>query len=310
MTLAIARHTPYVWMHTEMFERFTERARQVVVLAQEEARALRHNYIGTEHILLGLLREFDGVAAQALESLGITLEMVRGDVTRIIGAGEELTSAMIPFTPRAKSVLAIALREALGLRHNYIGTEHVLLGLVREREGVAVRILGDHDADPERVRNAVIRTLRVGDAEGRSEAATESEASLGWRGRPMALAALGAARLARAAFDPRRTGGLEPLEMQLLVRLTLASADGTGAEPGELLDSLTASMAADLDDLRLAVRNLGRQRLVVTDDDEDNDVRIAITTDGVGVVERWLRRAAPLFGNWPADNPDADDAVG
>lgn len=310
MTLAIARHTPYVWMHTEMFERFTERARQVVVLAQEEARALRHNYIGTEHILLGLLREFDGVAAQALESLGITLEMVRGDVTRIIGAGEELTSAMIPFTPRAKSVLAIALREALGLRHNYIGTEHVLLGLVREREGVAVRILGDHDADPERVRNAVIRTLRVGDAEGRSEAATESEASLGWRGRPMALAALGAARLARAAFDPRRTGGLEPLEMQLLVRLTLASADGTGAEPGELLDSLTASMAADLDDLRLAVRSLGRQRLVVTDDDEDNDVRIAITTDGVGVVERWLRRAAPLFGNWPADNPDADDAVG
>src|SRR6058998_2601531 len=127
-----------------MFERFTERARQVVVLAQEEARTLKHNYIGTEHILLGLLREEEGLAAR---------------VVRIVGSGEEVTSGQIPFTPRAKKVLELALREALSLGHNYIGTEHILLGLVRENEGVAARILLDFDADSEKIRNEVIRML-------------------------------------------------------------------------------------------------------------------------------------------------------
>ena len=142
-----------------MFERFTERARQVVVLAQEEARILKHNYIGTEHILLGLLREEEGLAARVLESLDITVERVRAQVVRIVGSGEEVTSGQIPFTPRAKKVLELALREALSLGHNYIGTEHILLGLVRENEGVAARILLDFDADSEKIRNEVIRML-------------------------------------------------------------------------------------------------------------------------------------------------------
>src|ERR1700759_1827677 len=142
-----------------MFERFTERARQVVVLAQEEARTLKHNYIGTEHILLGLLREEEGLAARVLESLDITVERVRSQVVRIVGSGEEVTSGQIPFTPRAKKGVELALREALSLGHNYIGTEHILLGLVRENEGVAARILLDFDADSDKIRNEVIRML-------------------------------------------------------------------------------------------------------------------------------------------------------
>jgi ATP-dependent Clp protease ATP-binding subunit ClpC len=131
----------------------------VVVLAQEEARTLKHNYIGTEHILLGLLREEEGLAARVLESLDITTERVRSQVVRIVGSGEEVTSGQIPFTPRAKKVLELALREALSLGHNYIGTEHILLGLVRENEGVAARILLDFDADSDKIRNEVIRML-------------------------------------------------------------------------------------------------------------------------------------------------------
>ena len=161
-----------------MFERFTERARQVVVLAQEEARTLRHHYIGTEHILLGLLREEEGMAARVLESLEITVERVRGQVVRIVGSGEEVTSGQIPFTPRAKKVLELSLRESLSLGHNYIGTEHILLGLVAEdagvafrtrrdpdsdrlleHEGIAARVLDEFGVDAERIRNEVIRML-------------------------------------------------------------------------------------------------------------------------------------------------------
>ena len=142
-----------------MFERFTERARQVVVLAQEEARSLKHNYIGTEHLLLGLLREEEGVAARVLDGLEVSVEEVRAAVVRIVGSGEESPQGQIPFTPRAKKVLELALREALSLGHNYIGTEHILLGLVREDEGVAARILLDLDAEPEKIRNEVMRAL-------------------------------------------------------------------------------------------------------------------------------------------------------
>ena len=142
-----------------MFERFTEQARQVVVLAQEEARVLRHNYIGTEHLLLGLLREADGVAARVVGTLGVSLEGVRGAVTRIVGEGDNESQGQIPFTPRAKKVLELALREALSLGHNYIGTEHILLGLVRESEGVEARILGDLKLDADRVRQEVMRVL-------------------------------------------------------------------------------------------------------------------------------------------------------
>ena len=134
-----------------MFERFTERARHVIVLAQEESRALKHNYIGTEHVLMGLLREEEGLAARVLDSLNITLEEVRTQVARIVGEGD-YAPAQVPFTPRAKKVLELALQEAMSLGHNYIGTEHILLGLVRENEGVAARILRDFDADDEKIR--------------------------------------------------------------------------------------------------------------------------------------------------------------
>jgi ATP-dependent Clp protease ATP-binding subunit ClpA len=134
-----------------MFERFTERARHVVVLAQDEARMLGHNYIGTEHILLGLLREEDGIAARVLDSLEIMVEEVRAQVVHLIGRGHDEVTGRIPFTPRAKHVLELALREGLALGHNSIGTEHILLGLVRETEGVAARILHDFGADAETV---------------------------------------------------------------------------------------------------------------------------------------------------------------
>ena len=142
-----------------MFERFTDRARRVVVLAQEEARALNHNYIGTEHILLGLIHEGEGVAAKALESMGISLEAVRTEVEDIIGSGGHPPSGYIPFTPRAKKVLELALREALQLGHKYIGTEHILLGLIREGEGVAAQVLVKLGADLSRVRQQVIQLL-------------------------------------------------------------------------------------------------------------------------------------------------------
>jgi hypothetical protein len=142
-----------------MFERFTDRARLVVVLAQQEARRLDHGYIGTEHILLGLIHEGDGVAARALDSLGISLDAVRQQVEEIIGRGQQAPSGHIPFTPRAKKVLELSLREALQLGHDDIGTEHILLGLVREGGGVAAQILVKLGADLNRVRQQVIQLL-------------------------------------------------------------------------------------------------------------------------------------------------------
>jgi ATP-dependent Clp protease ATP-binding subunit ClpC len=142
-----------------MFEKFTDKARRVVVLAQEEAKLLNHNYIGTEHILLGLIHEGEGVAAKALESLGINLDSVRDQVQEIIGQGQQAPSGHIPFTPRAKKVLELSLREALQLGHSYIGTEHLLLGLIREGEGVAAQVLTRLGADTNRVRQQVIQLL-------------------------------------------------------------------------------------------------------------------------------------------------------
>ncbi len=160
-----------------MFERFTDRARRVVVLAQEEARLLNHSYIGTEHILLGLIHEGEGVAAKALESLGISLEAVRSQVEEIIGQGGSSPSGHIPFTPRAKKVLELSLREALQLGHNYIGTEHILLGLIREGEGVAAQVLVKLGADLSRVRQQVIQLLsgyQGGSGKGEPQAAASS----------------------------------------------------------------------------------------------------------------------------------------
>jgi ATP-dependent Clp protease ATP-binding subunit ClpC len=140
-----------------MFERFTERARQVVVLAQDEARALRHNYIGTEHLLLGLLREEEGIGAQVLRGFGIEAEAVRGLIRKRVGEGDEVVGGQIPFTPHAKQTLELSLREALSLGHKFIGTEHLLLGFVRREEGVGSEILEQLGASPAMVRDEVIR---------------------------------------------------------------------------------------------------------------------------------------------------------
>ncbi|MBA8826581.1 ATP-dependent Clp protease ATP-binding subunit ClpC [Saccharopolyspora lacisalsi] len=178
-----------------MFERFTDRARRVVVLAQEEARMLNHNYIGTEHILLGLIHEGEGVAAKALESLGIALEGVRQQVEEIIGQGQQAPSGHIPFTPRAKKVLELSLREALQLGHNYIGTEHILLGLIREGEGVAAQVLVKLGADLNRVRQQVLQLLsgyqgkEPAEAGGRSEGTPSSSLVLDQFGRNLTQAA-------------------------------------------------------------------------------------------------------------------------
>jgi ATP-dependent Clp protease ATP-binding subunit ClpC len=142
-----------------MFERFTERARRVVVLAQDEARMLSHTYIGTEHILLGLIHEGNGVAARTLESLGISLAVVRQQVEEIIGRGQQQPSGHIPFTPRAKKVLELSLREALQLGHTYIGTEHILLGLIHEGDGVAAQVLVGLGVDLDRARQQVIQLV-------------------------------------------------------------------------------------------------------------------------------------------------------
>ncbi len=157
---------------TGMFERFTDRARRVVVLAQEEARMLNHNYIGTEHILLGLIHEGEGVAATALESMDISLDAVRSQVEEIIGRGMAIPTGHIPFTPRAKKVLELSLREAMQLGHNYIGTEHILLGLVREGEGVAAQVLEKLGADLNRVRQVVVGLLSGGVESERIESET------------------------------------------------------------------------------------------------------------------------------------------
>ena len=147
-----------------MFERFTEHARQVIVLAQDEARGLRHDYIGTEHLLLGLLRVEDSLAADLLNALGVTIDETRADVAKTIGRGDEIVTGQVPFTPRAKRVLELSSREARGLGNNYIATEHLLLSLVSETDGVAARILAARGVDPERVRGVLEGSLASGSA--------------------------------------------------------------------------------------------------------------------------------------------------
>ncbi|MGI8415065.1 MAG: Clp protease N-terminal domain-containing protein, partial [Nakamurella sp.] len=196
-----------------MFERFTDRARRVVVLAQEEARMLNHNSIGTEHILLGLIHEGEGVAAQALESLGVALEGARAQVEEIVGHDQQAPSGHIPFTPRAKKVLELSLRESLQLGHDYIGTEHLLLGLIREGEGVAAQVLVGLGVDLNRVRQRVLQLLS------------------GHSGRGASIA---------QAVPPRSTE--QRLSRQILPRISAIDARlsamegrvGTGAETGDL----------------------------------------------------------------------------
>ncbi|HJM72468.1 MAG: ATP-dependent Clp protease ATP-binding subunit [Acidimicrobiales bacterium] len=196
-----------------MFERFTDRARRVVVLAQEEARLLNHNYIGTEHILLGLIHEGEGVAAKGLESLGISLEAVRSQVEELIGHGASSPSGHIPFTPRAKKVLELSLREALQLGHNYIGTEHILLGLIREGEGVAAQVLVKLGADLSRVRQQVIQLLSgyAGSGQGPSESSDKAGATSGGGGGDSASGSLVLDQFGRNLTQAARDSKLDPV---------------------------------------------------------------------------------------------------
>jgi len=237
-----------------LFERFTERARQVVVVAQEEARGLRHNYIGTEHLLLGLASDQEGLAGRVLASFDITVERVRDQVVRIVGGGEEVPEGQVPFTPRSKKVLALALEEALSLGHNYIDTEHMLLGIVRENEGVAARILRDFDTDPAKVRNAVIQMLSGGGAPPggvprpakwsvRSQLPSQPN-DFGW------LDGLDAV-INQLAEEIRRELGREPDAGDLL--LVLASA------PRTLASRALQALGIDLDELWGQIERIRRQ---------------------------------------------------
>jgi ATP-dependent Clp protease ATP-binding subunit ClpA len=193
-----------------MFERFTDRARRVVVLAQDEARRLDHNYIGTEHILLGLIHEGEGVAARALESLGISLDAVRQQVEEIIGRGQQAPSGHIPFTPRAKKVLELSLRESQQLSHNYIGTEHILLGLIREGNGVAAQVLVKLGAQLNLVRQQVIQLVHGRQAEERVSAAS---AARELRLQPEVQARLEAVEQPLTAIEQRVGTGPETSEL-------------------------------------------------------------------------------------------------
>src|SRR5689334_3916037 len=235
-----------------MFERFTDRARRVVVLAQEEARMLSHNYIGTEHILLGLIHEGEGVAAKALESLDISLEAVRAQVEEIIGQGQQAPSGHIPFTPRAKTVLELSLREALQLGHSYIGTEHILLGLIREGEGVAAQVLQKLGADLNRVRQQVIQLLSgfqgkeaagAGAVSGQGAAAAEAPSS-----------SLVLDQFGRNLTQDAREGKLDPVigraqeierVMQILSRRTKNNPVLIG-EPGVGKTTIVEGLAQDI----------------------------------------------------------------
>ena len=201
-----------------MFERFTDRARRVVVLAQEEARMLSHNYIGTEHILLGLIHEREGVAARTLESMNISLEAVRREVEEIIGQGQATPTGHIPFTPRAKKVLELSLRESLQLGANYIGTEHILLGLIREGEGVAAQVLQKLGADLHRVRQTVIQFLSG------YPAASEEIPMTGWTPAPRTTGWTPAA-------GPNCPWCSMPLEGSLAYRTMVAAPDDDEGDP-------------------------------------------------------------------------------
>ena len=236
-----------------MFERFTDRARRVVVLAQEEARKLQHNYIGTEHLLLGLLGEPSGLAARALSQFGMSYASVREEVTARVGTGSEKPAGRIPFTPRAKKVLELGLREALALHHNYIGTEHILLGIEGEGDGVAAQILTAHSADYDAVRKVLLELLHGTPASQgrrwlrrRGAAGADDLGELGEPGEPLKLPTTPAAEAGLA--EAARLAGDSPVGSHHLLLATLGDPNTAAAR------TLTA-LGIDLDQAREALRN-------------------------------------------------------
>jgi ClpA/ClpB-like protein len=261
-----------------MFERFTERARQVVVLAQQEARTLKHNYIGTEHILLGLLREEKGLAASVLESLDITVERLRAEVVAIVGNAEQVHTGQIPFTPHAKKVLELALHEARCLGHDYIGSEHVLLGLIGVKEGLAMRIMLEANADPETVRDRVTLARSSSDhaeirAQGQAavhSTAAPADPSLPAPGSSLSITAGVLGVLWRAATETAAGGGRSLDDGDLLLSLVRQS-DGIAAQAlGQLgveIDGLRHEIARARE-LDSEIERVGRKKRAAIDADD------------------------------------------
>ena len=237
-----------------MFERFTAHARHVVVLAQEEARQLNHNYIGTEHVLLGLLGEREGIAFRVLESFGLSHDSARQEVAGLVGTGKKAPSGHIPFTPRAKKTLELSLREALALHHNYIGTEHVLLGLIREGDGVAAQIMRNH-ADLLTIRTAVLESAPAGKAESGTRVlrwlrrGAAAEAGL-VAGQPAEQTTLTATPAADATLsEAARLAGAQPVGSHHLLLAALADTDSAAARA-------LATMGIDLEQAREALQGM------------------------------------------------------
>jgi ATP-dependent Clp protease ATP-binding subunit ClpA len=233
-----------------MFERFTNSARHVVVLAQEEARRLQHNYIGTEHILLGLLGEPEGVALRVLERFGLTLEGARTEVTAIVGIGKAKPTGHIPFTPRAKKTLELALREALQLNHHFIGTEHVLLGVIREGEGIGAQILTQHSQDLSQIRMAVLDLMSTTPAEpARGRRRLRRWSGAGEESERIELAELRTTQAADVSLtEAARLAGSQPVGSHHLLLAAIADPETAAARA-------LAALGVDLEQARAALRN-------------------------------------------------------
>jgi len=283
-----------------MFERFTNRARHVVVLSQEEARLLSHNYIGTEHILLGLLGEPESVGGQVLAGFGLTRDGVRAEVAQKIGKGKKAPGGHIPFTPRAKKVLELSLREALAIKHNYIGTEHILLGLMREGEGVAVQILREH-ADLLDIRAAVLDAVSASDAGELAEGSEEANAVLRWLRQRLTrhtapavlepsgseLGARGTPAVEAALQQAARLAGPLPVGSHHLLLAALEDANsaaswalaGLGVDLDELREKLRAAKVTGTSDEQ--PEQAGRRQMAIQVTDE---ILTIVATDPV-IVE-------------------------
>jgi ATP-dependent Clp protease ATP-binding subunit ClpA len=313
-----------------MFERFTNTARHVVVLSQEEARLLSHNYIGTEHILLGLLGEPESIAGQVLASFGLTLDGVRGEVVERVGRGKKAPTTHIPFTPRAKKTLELSLREALAIKHKYIGTEHILLGLIREGDGVAAQIMSDH-ADLLQIRLAVLDAVPASYPDESPESAEETNAVLRWLRQRLTLRG-GSAQAVEPGTESE-TRSTPAVEAALQEAARLAGARPVGShhlllaalqDANSAASSALASLGVDLDELREKLRSAkitgtsdeqpeqaGRRQMAIQVSDEmlhivlTDPVIVEAAKEALRVVNA---KAAAAQGGEPAGEAAAGEA--